>query len=71
MKFEKKGIKLAFERAENADLIIFVMEPKSVDFTNFLKNFKSKKSIILINKMDHELNLKVMKLRNMFQFKSQ
>ncbi len=49
---EKKGIKLAFERAENADLIIFVMEPKSVDFTNFLKNFKSKKSIILINKMD-------------------
>ena len=28
------------------------MEPKSVDFTNFLKNFKSKKSIILINKMD-------------------
>jgi tRNA modification GTPase len=32
---EKKGIKLALKRAEDADLNIIVIEPKSVDFTGF------------------------------------
>ncbi len=49
---EKKGIKLALERAENADLNIIVIEPKSPDFTKFFKNFEPKKSILVINKMD-------------------
>ena len=49
---EKKGIKLALEKAENADLNIFVMEPKSVDYSHFLSNFRTKKTIIVINKMD-------------------
>ena len=49
---EKKGIKLALERAENADLILIVIEPKSVDFTDFIKSFESKKSIVVINKID-------------------
>ena len=49
---EKKGIKLALEKAENADLILIVLEPKSVDFTSFLRNFESSKSILVINKMD-------------------
>ena len=49
---EKKGIKLALERAENADLILIVIEPKSVDFTDFFKGFESKKSILVINKID-------------------
>ena len=49
---EKKGIKLALKNAENADLNIIVIEPKSVDFTNFLNDKISKKAILVINKMD-------------------
>ena len=49
---EKKGIKLALERAENADLILIVTEPKNVDFINFFDDFKSKKSILVVNKID-------------------
>ena len=49
---EKKGIKLALERAESADLNLIVIEPKSVDFSHFLKNFQINNSIVVINKMD-------------------
>ena len=49
---ERKGIKLALEKAENADLTLIVLEPKSVDFVEFLSNFGSKKSILVINKID-------------------
>ena len=49
---EKKGIKLALKRAEDADLNIIVIEPKSVDFTGFLNDLVSEKSIIIINKID-------------------
>ena len=49
---EKKGIKLALKRAEDADLNIIVIEPKSVDFTGFLNDLVSDKSIIVINKID-------------------
>ena len=40
---EKKGIKLALKRAEDADLNIIVIEPKSVDFTGFLNDLVSEK----------------------------
>ena len=49
---EKKGIKLALEKAENADLNIIVIEPESVDFSYFLKNLKLKKTILVVNKLD-------------------
>ena len=49
---EKKGIKLALEKAENADLILIIIEPKSVDFARFLSDFGSDKSILVINKID-------------------
>ena len=49
---EKKGIKLALERAEKADLNLIVIEPKSVDFAHFLKKFRPKNSILVINKME-------------------
>ena len=49
---EKKGIKLALERAENADLILIVIEPKSIDFTDYFMSFEPKKSILIINKID-------------------
>ena len=49
---EKKGIKLALKRAEDADLNIIVIEPKNVNFTGFLNDLVSEKSIIVINKID-------------------
>ena len=49
---EKKGIKLALEKAENADLNIIVIEPESVDFSYFLTNLKLKKTILVVNKSD-------------------
>ena len=49
---EKKGIRLALKRAEDADLNIVVIEPKSGYFTAFLKNLISDKSILVINKSD-------------------
>ena len=49
---EKKGIKLALNKAENADLNIIVIEPKSADFADFFNDKISKKSILVINKMD-------------------
>ncbi len=49
---EKKGIKLALNRAENADLNIIVIEPKNVDFTRFLSDLINKKAILVINKSD-------------------
>ena len=53
---EKKGIKLALKRAEDADLSIVVIEPKSTYFTGFLKELISDKSIIVINKSDLGIN---------------
>tara|TARA_B100001250_G_scaffold303167_1_gene264879 strand:- start:3180 stop:4511 length:1332 start_codon:yes stop_codon:yes gene_type:complete len=49
---EKKGIKLALRRAEDADLRIVVVEPKSVDFTGFLRNLLSAQSLLVVNKSD-------------------
>ena len=49
---EKKGVKLALKRAEDADLNIIVIEPKSVNFTGFLNDLINEKAIIVINKID-------------------
>ena len=49
---EKKGVKLALKKSEDADLNIVVIEPKSVHFTGFLNNLISNKSILVINKSD-------------------
>ena len=49
---EKKGIKLALKNSESADLNIIVIEPKSVDFKDFFSDNITKKSILVINKMD-------------------
>jgi tRNA modification GTPase len=49
---EKKGIKLAFKRAEEADLRLVVIEPKSLNFTGFFKDLFDKNSILVINKCD-------------------
>ena len=49
---EKKGIKLALKKAENADLNIVLIEPKNAYFAGFLKNIVSEKSLLVINKSD-------------------
>ena len=49
---EKKGIKLALNKAENADLNIIVLEPKSIDFTDFFDESAINKSILVVNKSD-------------------
>ncbi len=51
---EKKGIKLALKRAEEADLRLVVIEPKNLNFTGFLKDLFDENSILLINKIDLE-----------------
>ena len=49
---EKKGIKLALQKAEDADRNIVIIEPKSGHFTGFLKDLLNSKSILVINKSD-------------------
>ena len=60
---EKKGIKLALKRAEDADLNIVVIEPKSINFTGFLKDLISSKSIIVVNKSDLGVDTKLSNLQ--------
>ena len=54
---ERKGIKLALQKAEDADLNIVIIEPKSGFFTGFLKDLLTSKSILVINKSDLNENL--------------
>ena len=64
---EKKGIKLALKRAEEADLRLIVIEPKNLDFTGFLKDLFDENSILVINKSDllqKNLNEQIKKLEH-------
>ncbi len=61
---EKKGIKIALEKAEDADLNIVVIEPKSAYFTAFLKDLISDKSILVINKSDLGIDNIVQEYKN-------
>jgi tRNA modification GTPase len=66
---EKKGIKLALEKAENADLNIIVIDPKSVDFTDFFNQSTIDKAILVINKSDlvfKEINEEIKKYNPIF-----
>ena len=50
---ERKGIRLALKKAENADLNIVVIEPKSGYFTGVLKGLISTdNTILVVNKSD-------------------
>ena len=62
---EKKGIKLALDKAENADLKLIVIEPKSIDFKGILRNLMDKDAILVVNKsdlIDKELSSEIKKL---------
>ena len=49
---EKKGIKLSLSRAEEADLKLVVVDAKSPDFTDVLKDLLDENAILIINKSD-------------------
>ena len=49
---EKKGIKLALNKAENADLKLIVIDAKSIDFKGALKELMDEKAILVVNKSD-------------------
>ena len=49
---EKKGIKLALDKAENADLKLIVIDAKSIDFKGVLKELMDQNAILVINKSD-------------------
>jgi tRNA modification GTPase len=49
---EKKGIKLAFAKAEDADLKLIVIDAKNLDFKAVLKDLIDENAILVINKSD-------------------
>ena len=49
---EKKGIKIALNRAEDSDLKLVVVSSKNTDFTDVLEDLLSKNAILVLNKSD-------------------
>jgi len=49
---EKKGIKIALKRAEDADLKLIIVSANNVDFTGVFKNLLTKNAILVVNKSD-------------------
>jgi len=49
---EKKGIKLALDKAENADLKLIIIDAKSIDFKGILKQLMDENAILVVNKSD-------------------
>ena len=49
---EKKGIKLALDKADNADLKLIVIDAKSIDFKGVLKELMDENAILVVNKSD-------------------
>ncbi len=49
---EKKGIKIALKRAEDADLKLVIVSVKNVNFTSVLKDLLKKNAILVVNKSD-------------------
>ena len=49
---EKKGIKIALKRAEDADLRLIIISSKNVDITGVFKDLLTKNAILVVNKSD-------------------
>jgi len=61
---EKKGIKIALKRAEDADLRLIIISSKNIDFAGVLKTLLTKNAILVVNKSDlikGKLNIKFKK----------
>ena len=66
---EKKGIKIALKRADDADLKLVIISAKNVDFTGVLKKLLTKNAILVVNKSDlvkGKLNTKFKKHEHVF-----
>ena len=64
---EKKGIKIALKRAEDADLKLIIVSARNVDFTGLLRELLTKNAILVVNKSDlikGKLNSKFNKYEN-------
>jgi len=64
---EKKGIKLALKKAEDADLKLIVVDAKSPNFKGILKDLMDENAILVINKSDllhDKLNSELKKLNH-------
>ncbi|WP_440643945.1 tRNA uridine-5-carboxymethylaminomethyl(34) synthesis GTPase MnmE [Candidatus Pelagibacter sp. HIMB123] len=64
---EKKGIKLALQKAEESDLKIVVLHPENLDFKPFLEDSNSENTIVVLNKSDIKLG-RPPGIRNYFRF---
>ena len=49
---EKKGIKIALKRAEDADLKLIIVSAKNVNLNSKLKSLMKKNAILVVNKLD-------------------
>jgi tRNA modification GTPase len=49
---EKKGIKIALKRAEDADLKLIIVSSKNINFTSVFDHLLTKNAILVINKSD-------------------
>ena len=49
---ERKGIKIALKRAEDADLRVIIVSSKNADLTGVLRKLLTKNAILVINKSD-------------------
>ena len=49
---EKKGIKIALKRAEDADLRLVIVSAKDIDFSSIFKSLLTKNAILVVNKSD-------------------
>ena len=49
---EKKGIKIALKRADDADLKLVIVSAKNIDFTSVLKKLLMNNAILVVNKSD-------------------
>ena len=64
---EKKGIKLALKKAEDADLKLIVIDAKNLDFKGVLKELMDKNTILVINKsdlLDRDLSIEIKNLEH-------
>ena len=64
---EKKGIKLALKKAEDADLKLILIDNKNLDFKGILKDLMDENAILVINKSDlltKNLNSEIKKLNH-------
>ena len=64
-KIEKEGIKLAFNKAEEADLKLVVVDPQRLNLKDSLRSLLNKNAILVINKSDlleDEINLEIKKI---------